>query len=74
MRPIVFFALGFGFILMGVGLWALTLIKAKKPMPSNPNKSQLREQAVLAEEKKKMYIAAAGISAIGVVTMVCGLF
>ena len=56
MRPLVFTGLGIGFILMGAALYALTLRKAK-PTPVNPNKSQLREQAVLAEETKKMRIA-----------------
>lgn len=61
MRPLVFTGVGFGFILMGAALFALTLHKAK-PTPPNPSKSQLREQAVLVEENKKMRIAA-GLSA-----------
>jgi hypothetical protein len=74
MRPIAFIGLGIGFIIMGVGLWALTLSKAKKAAPVNPNKSQLREQAALAEEKKKMHIAAGGIAGFGVVLLLIGLF
>jgi hypothetical protein len=66
MRPLAFTGLGIGFILMGAGLFALTLRKTK-PTPVNPNKSQLREQAALALETKKMRIAAAGIAAFGVV-------
>lgn len=66
MRPLAFTGLGIGFILMGAGLFALTLRKAK-PTPVNPNKSQLREQAAMALETKKMRIAAAGIAGFGVV-------
>jgi hypothetical protein len=68
MRPLVFTGLGIGFILMGAALYALTLRKAK-PTPVNPNKSQLREQAVLAEETKKMRIASGITVGFGVVLL-----
>jgi hypothetical protein len=58
MRPLVFSGLGIAFLLMGAALYALTLGKSK-PTPANPNKAQLREQAALAQEMKKMRIASA---------------
>jgi hypothetical protein len=61
MRSLVFTGLGIGFILMGAALFALTLRKPKSTI-ANPNISQLREQAILAEENRKMRIAA-GVSA-----------
>lgn len=71
MRQIVFSGLGLGFMLMGAGLYALTL---RKPSPKSaaaaPNKSQLREQAALAEETKKMRIAAGTIAGIGALMIV----
>ena len=66
MRHLVFTGLGIGFILMGVALYALTLRK-QKSAPALPNKSQLREQTALAEETKKMRIAAAVTAAFGAV-------
>jgi hypothetical protein len=65
MRTLVFAGLGLGFVLMGAGLYALTLRKPK-PLPANPTKTQLREQAELAEENKKMRYAAAGVAGFGV--------
>ena len=70
MRTLVFSGLGIGFILMGAGLYALTLRKPSKPAPANPNKSQLREQAALAEETKKMRIAAACIGGVGLLMVI----
>jgi len=70
MRSLVFAGLGLGFLLMGAGLYALTLRKPSKPTPAVPNKSQLREQAALAEENKKMRIAAACTSAVGLALIV----
>lgn len=70
MHPLVLSGLGIGFLLMGAGLYALTLRKSSKPAPVNPNKSQLREQAALAEETKKMRIAAGGIGGLGIVLLV----
>lgn len=64
MRPLVFTGLGIGFILMGAALYALTLRKAKET-PANPNKAQLREQAALAEENKKMRVASGVIAGFG---------
>ena len=66
MRPLVFTGLGIGFILMGAALYALTLRKPKAT-PANPNKSQLREQATLTEETRKMRFASAVIVGFGVV-------
>lgn len=65
MRTLVFTGLGIGFILMGAALFALTLRKPEKPAPANLNKSQLREQAVLTEETKKMKIAAGATAGFG---------
>ena len=73
MRNQIFIGLGLGFILMGAGLFALTLRKAK-PTPANPNKSQLREQAALAAEAKKMRIGAGVIAAFGAVVLLFGIF
>jgi len=64
MRHLVFTGLGFGFILMGAGLFALTLKKAK-PGPPLPTKAQLREEAVQAEETKKLRIAGGTIAGFG---------
>jgi hypothetical protein len=73
MRPLVFTGLGIGFILMGAGLFALTLRK-RKPTPANPNKSQLREAAALTEETRKMRIAAAAIAGFGVLLLLIPRF
>jgi hypothetical protein len=73
MRNIGLIGLGLGFILMGAGLFALTLRKAK-PTPVVPNKSQLREQAALADETKKMRIGAGAVVGFGVVLLLIGLF
>jgi len=74
MSPLVSGGLGIGFLLMGAGLLALTLRKPSKPTPANPNKSQLREQAALAEETKKMRIAAAVIGGLGLALLAFSLF
>ena len=66
MYSLVFTGLGIGFVLMGAGLYALTLKKAK-PTSATPTKSQLREQAALTEETKKMRIAAGVVSGFGAV-------
>ena len=66
MRPLVFTGLGVGFILMGVALYALTLRKPK-PMSPLPTKSELREQAALTEETRKMRIASGITAAFGAV-------
>ena len=71
MRAPAFIALGVGFLLMGVGLFALTLRKEKKT-PVNPNKSQLREIAAMEQETKKMRIGAAAIAAIGLALLLAG--
>lgn len=64
MRSLVFIGLGIGFILMGAGLYALTMRKPKAT-PALPNKAQLREQAALAEENRKMRLAAGSIGGLG---------
>jgi hypothetical protein len=51
---------------MGAGLYALTLRKGK-PTPAAPNKTQLREQAAMADETRKMRIAAGVAAGFGVV-------
>jgi hypothetical protein len=65
MRQLVFTGLGIGFMLMGAALYALTL---RKPTPpKHQNKSQLREQATLAEENRKMRMASGVIAGFGLV-------
>lgn len=66
MRHLIFIGLGMGFILMGAALYALTLRKPKST-PAIPNKSQLREQAALADETRKMRVASTVIAAFGLV-------
>jgi hypothetical protein len=73
MRPLLFAGLGLGFILMGAGLYALTLRK-QKPIPAAPTKAQLREQAAMAEENKKMRLAASGSAGLGVILVILSLF
>ncbi len=65
MRSPAFIALGLGFVLMGAGLFALTLIKSK-PVSSLPTKAQVREQAAMVQETKKMRIASGIIIGFGV--------
>ena len=72
MRSAAFIAIGLGFILMGAGLFALTLPKTKEN--PHPTKAQLREQASLAEETKKLRVAAGIIAGVGVVLCVVFLF
>lgn len=65
MRGPALIALGIGFLLMGAGLYALTLRKPAKAAATPLNRSQLRDQAELAEENRKMRIAAGGTAGIG---------
>ncbi len=74
MGPLVFIGLGIGFLLMGAGLFALTLRKPENPPPANPDRKQQRELDALAEEKKKMHIAAACAAALGVVLLLLSRF
>ena len=64
MRSLALFGLGLGFFLMGAGLYALTLRKAKA-LPANPTKAQQREQMELTAEHKKMRLGAAIVSGFG---------
>ena len=73
MRHLVFTGLGLGFVLMGAGLFALTLRKPKD-LPAVPNKSQLRERAALAEETKKMRFGAIAIFGFGAVLILLSFF
>jgi hypothetical protein len=73
MRSSAFIAIGLGFILMGVGLFALTLRKPKSAMV-NPTKAQLREQAALAEESRKMRLAAGVVAGSGALLCLAFLF
>ena len=73
MRSLALTGLGIGFMLMGAGLFALTLRKPK-PTPANPNKSQLREQAALTEETRKMRIAAVVVAGFGAVLFLIPYF
>ncbi|MFZ9838279.1 MAG: hypothetical protein ACO3JJ_07095 [Opitutaceae bacterium] len=68
-----FIAVGLGFVLMGGGLYALTLTKAKAS-PAEPTKAQLREQAVRAVETRKMRIAAAVSAGLGLALVLFFLF
>jgi hypothetical protein len=61
-------AVGGGFALMGLALFALTLRKPKTMGP-NPTRSELREREALAEETNKMRIGAGLAVALGVVLM-----
>ncbi len=69
MRSFTVLALGLGFILMATGLFALTLRKPKAAS-AVPSKAQLREQAALAKETKKMHIAAGIVAGFGVLLCV----
>jgi hypothetical protein len=69
-HSIALLGLGIGFIIMAGALFALTLRKPKQPAPANPNSKQLREQAALAEETKKMRIGAALTAGVGIVLIV----
>ncbi len=74
MRGPALIALGIGFLLMGAGLYALTLKKPAKAAMAQLNKSQLRDTAELAEETKKMRIAAGGTAGIGVLFIAFSFF
>lgn len=73
MHMLAFVGLGIGFVLMGAGLYALTLRKPKA-LPPLPNKTQLREQAALIEETKKLRIGAMAIAGFGVLLALFGLY
>lgn len=73
MRTPAFFAIGLGFILMGAGLFALTLRKPGKNTV-NPTKAQQREQVALAEENRKMRIAGAVVGGVGALLCLAMLF
>lgn len=73
MRPLLFAGLGLGFFLMGAGLFALTLRKPK-PTTALPTKAEQREQVALAEENKKMRLAAGGSAGLGVILVILSLF
>ncbi len=74
MRGPALIALGIGFLLMGAGLYALTLRKPASAVSASRNKSQLRDKAELAEENKKMLIAAGGTAGIGVLFLILSTF
>ena len=65
MHSPVFIALGLGFVIMGVALFALTMGKSPPP-PTHPTKAQLREQTARALETKKMRIAAGVVTGFGI--------
>lgn len=71
MRSPAFIAIGLGFILMGAGLFALTL-KKPKDVSAHPSKAQLRELAALADENRKMRTAAGIVAGLG--ALLCGVF
>lgn len=74
MRGPALIALGIGFLLMGAGLYALTLKKPAKAVVAPLNKSQLRDLAERDEETKKMRVAAGGTAGIGVLFIVFSFF
>jgi len=72
MPYLVFIGLGIGFLLMGVGLYALTLRKPKTEVArgANPTKAQLRESVERAAETKKMRIAAGCLAVFGAILVI----
>jgi hypothetical protein len=74
MRNLAYYGLGIGFVLMGAALFALTLRKPEAPKTATPTKTQLREQAALAEENRKLRLAAAGIAGMGALFFVLTFF
>ena len=68
MSSLPIFGLGFIFVLMGVGMFLLSLRKPK-PLPAAPKKADLREQEALRDETKKMRIGAGILAGLGVVLM-----
>ena len=73
MPNLALLGLGVGFLLMGAGLFALTVRKTK-PTAAAPSAKQLREQAALAHETKKMRVAAGLIGGFGAVLLLLGIF
>ena len=63
-RSVPLFALGLFFVAAGVACLIPTL-RAPKPVPPNPKKSELREQAERDSESSKLRIAAAGFACFG---------
>ena len=72
MHSLAVTGLGIGFIIMGAGLFVLTLRKAK-PTPVNPTKTQLRDEAALVQETKKMRLAAGITAGFGAVLLILGV-
>ena len=72
MRSLPLLGLGIGFMLMGLGLFALSFRKAK-PTPALPTKTQLREQDELSQETKKLRLAAGAVLGFGAVLFVMAL-
>ena len=62
MRSSAFIAVGLGFVLMGAGLYALTLAKGK-PLPAEPTKAQLRESKTFGPLMRGIGQALSGIRA-----------
>lgn len=65
MRSLPIYGLGFFFLCVAAGLFALSWRKPKPPS-AVAKKSELREEAVLRAEAKKMRIAAGITAALGV--------
>ena len=72
MPYLVFIGLGIGFLLMGVGLYALTWRKPKAEGASaaNPTKTQLRERAEREAETRKMRLAAGCLALFGALLVI----
>lgn len=73
MRNHALTGLGLGFMLMGIGLYALTVRKGRT-LPANPTKAQVREQAERVEEDKKMRLGAVVVAALGLVMAILGTY
>lgn len=66
-RSIPLLSVGFMLVLMGAGLFALTLGKKKPEAAAPANKKELREQEARNEETKKMRLGAGILAGIGLV-------
>ena len=68
MRSLPLLGLGAGFVIIGFGLFLITLIKSK-PSSANPKKAEQRELEVQREDTKKLRLASIGVVAFGVVLL-----
>lgn len=73
MRSQAFIAVGLGFVLMGAGLFALTL-RRDPPPPAQPTKAWQRGEAARVAERRKMRLAAGVVAGAGAALVVALLF